>query len=68
MMARITGVTPFSVSYPEPNDNDNTRKHLLRLFGIAGISDCEGSCCDGKKQNSEASHGTGFLICNRAGI
>ena len=24
-MARITGVTPFSVSYPEPNDNDNTR-------------------------------------------
>jgi L-alanine-DL-glutamate epimerase-like enolase superfamily enzyme len=24
-MARVTGVTPFAVSYPEPNDNDNTR-------------------------------------------
>ena len=24
-MARVTGITPFAVSYPEPNDNDNTR-------------------------------------------
>ena len=24
-MARVTGVTPFAVSYPEPNDNDNIR-------------------------------------------
>jgi L-alanine-DL-glutamate epimerase-like enolase superfamily enzyme len=24
-MAQVTGITPFAVSYPEPNDNDNTR-------------------------------------------
>src|SRR5262249_37248198 len=48
------------------NDDDNTRKHLLRLFGIAGISDCEGNCYHGKKHNGEASHGSWFLIFSRA--
>jgi hypothetical protein len=38
------------------NGDDNTRKHLLRLFGIAWISDREGTCCQKNKYCSEASH------------
>ena len=42
------------------NGDDDARKHLHRLFGIARISDREGTCCQGNQFCREASHGDGL--------
>jgi len=44
------------------NSDDNARKHLLRLFGIARSSNDGGTCCQENKCCSKCSHGDVSLI------